>query len=274
MTVKTIELKEQGSLEGAKLQVYILDTSENYQKGLRRPLVLICPGGGYERTSDREAEPVAMRFLAMGYHAAVLRYSCAPARFPTALLELGRSVLLLREHAEEWKIEAEKIFIQGSSAGGHLAACLGVFWNREFLAEALQTERALLRPAGLILSYPVITAQKGLAHEGSFENLLGERTEEKQKLLSLEHQVTAEVPPCFLWHTYTDGTVPAENSLLFVTALKQAGVLAEFHLYPEGEHGLSLGDETTMHENGERYCRYVQDWIKLAEKWMKKMTVV
>ena len=78
----------EGSQEYAALYTYILDDSE--QLAIRkRPLVLICPGGGYQHTSDREAEIVAMQFLAMGYHAAVLRYSCAPSVYPAALLELA-----------------------------------------------------------------------------------------------------------------------------------------------------------------------------------------
>ena len=66
-----------------------------------RPLILLCPGGGYTRTSDREAEPMALKFLAMGYHAAVLRYSCAPAEYPTSLKELAYSIKFLREHADQ-----------------------------------------------------------------------------------------------------------------------------------------------------------------------------
>ena len=65
----------------------------------------------------------------MGYQAAVLRYSCAPAVYPTALCELAQSVKLIREHAEEWSVNAEKIIVMGFSAGGHLAASYGVFWN-------------------------------------------------------------------------------------------------------------------------------------------------
>ena len=44
-------------------------------------------------TSDREAEPIAMQYLARGYHAVILRYSVAPARYPLALnaaCEVGR----------------------------------------------------------------------------------------------------------------------------------------------------------------------------------------
>ena len=109
-------------------------------------------------TSDREAEALAVKFMAMGYHAAILRYSIAPARFPEALLQLATAVAMLRENADKWNIDTEKIVVQGSSAGGHLAASLGVFWNKPFVAEALEMDAEKFCPNGLMLSYPVITS--------------------------------------------------------------------------------------------------------------------
>ena len=57
------------------LTTYVLDDSREMLNGGKRPAVLICPGGAYLSCSDREGEPVAMAFAAMGYHAFVLRYS-------------------------------------------------------------------------------------------------------------------------------------------------------------------------------------------------------
>ena len=163
-------------------------------------------------TSDREAEALAVRFMAMGYHAAILRYSVAPARFPEALLQLATAVAMLRENAEKWHIDTEKIVIQGSSAGGHLAASLGVFWNKPFVAEALGMDSEKFRPNGLMLSYPVITSGEK-AHKGSFESVLREdyADEEKRRFLSLEYNVTKDTPSTFLWHTAPDDTVPVES---------------------------------------------------------------
>ena len=97
--------------------------------------------------------------------------------------ELARSMMLLHEKADEWQIDAEKIVVQGCSAGGHLAASLGMFWDRDFLAEKMGlkiTEKKILRPYGMLLCYPVITSGE-FAHRGSFENLLGEREKELEK---------------------------------------------------------------------------------------------
>ena len=112
----------------------------------KRPVVVICPGGGYTMTSDREAEPIAMQYLAKGYHAVILRYSVEPARYPLALLQLAKSVAFLRENAAEFHIDTNKIVIQGFSAGGHLAASLGVFWKKNFIAETLVIDSEMVKP--------------------------------------------------------------------------------------------------------------------------------
>ena len=137
MIYEKIEIQLKNSEFKANLFTYFLDNSPEIDPERKRPVVLICPGGGYAMTSDREAEALAVKFMAMGYHAAILRYSVAPARFPEALLQLATAVAMLRENAEKWHIDTDKIVVQGSSAGGHLAASLGVFWNKPFVAEAL-----------------------------------------------------------------------------------------------------------------------------------------
>lgn len=125
MLTEVFSIRVEGGISDAKLYAYILDTNQEFYIK-KRPLILMCPGGGYTRTSDREAEPIAMRFLSMGYHVAILRYSCTPAVYPVALLELARAMKLVHDYSEEWNVDAQKIFVQGCSAGGHLAACLGM----------------------------------------------------------------------------------------------------------------------------------------------------
>ena len=278
MINKTYPIQMEGSLPDARLIVYIQDHYEEIAIS-SRPLVLICPGGAYTHTSNREAEAVAMQFLAMGYHAAVLRYSCSPATFPTSLTELAHSVRLIRRNAEQWHVNPNGIIVLGCSAGGHLAASLGVFWNHGFLAQALGIEEGdlrSLRPDGMILCYPVITSGE-FAHRGSFQFLIGDQEEALSKkfstpiwdFLSLENHVSADTPPVFIWHTYTDGSVPVENSLLFVSALRRAGVPAEFHMYPCGEHGLSLANRLTQNAGGNAVQEECVSWISLVHTWME-----
>lgn len=274
MIHEVFSLQVEGSQPDARLVTYIQDYSDSL--ALReRPLLLLCPGGGYAYTSDREAESMALQFLAMGYHAAVLRYSCAPSRYPTALLELAASVKLIREHAEQWHVKRDKIVIQGCSAGGHLAACFAMFWNRDWLRERAgiadnDPERSLLRPNGLLLCYPVITSGE-FAHRGSFESLLGDLPgrDELLEQVSLEKQVNGDVPPAFVWHTYEDQSVPVENSLLLVSALRRAGVPTEFHMYPRGGHGLALATRLTQTSEGNCVQPECAGWINLARTWLE-----
>lgn len=270
MIHEKFEIQLKGSEFKANLFTYFHENSVEMDPERKRPVVLICPGGGYAMTSDREAEPIAMKFLGMGYHAAILRYSVAPARYPEALLQLASAVALLREHAEEWHIDADKIAVQGFSAGGHLAASLGVFWNKPFVAEALGIDAEKVRPNGMILCYPVISSgEKG--HMGSFENALGVDFENEEKLqaLSLEKCVSVDTPPAFLWHTAADELVPVENSLLFFQALHALNIPAEMHIYPVGAHGLSLATkETSVSANGFGIQPECESWIGLAGDWL------
>lgn len=282
MINETYKIELAGSQPYAKLTVYIQEDSPEIVIS-DRPLVLVCPGGGYEFTSDREAEVLALQFLAMGYHSAVLRYSVAPAVFPTALSELAYSVRMIREHAREWHMNPAQIIVLGCSAGGHLAASLGVFWNRDFLAGALGAESAdhrQWRPDGMILCYPVITSGR-LAHRGSFDNLIGDDEAAisgmlgapAAEALSLEGQVSTDTPPAFLWHTFTDDCVPVENSLMFVSALRRAGVSAELHVYPVGGHGLALANRLTQDQGGNAIQKECASWVSLAHTWIESQYV-
>lgn len=269
-----IEIKARGIEAVGYLYTYFLDSSIEMRPDEKRPVILMCPGGGYEMTSDREAEPMAMQFLAMGYHVAILRYSVCPVRYPAALLQVAESVLYLKEHADEYHIDPEKIVVQGCSAGGHLAANYGIAWNSPFLTKlmGMENDPERLCVAGLLLCYPVITSGEK-AHEESFRNLLGEQYEEKKEELSLENQVTPDTPPTFLWHTATDETVPVENSLYFFQACLQQGVSAELHIYPVGGHGLSLANEETCRANGIGVQKECQSWIGLAQTWLEEILI-
>ncbi len=274
MIHKKIEIKARGMEAVGNLYTYFLDSSIEMRPNEKRPVILMCPGGGYEMTSDREAEPMAMQFLARGYHVAILRYSVCPVRYPAALLQVAESVLYLKEHADEYHIDPEKIVVQGCSAGGHLAANYGIAWNSPFLTKlmGMENDPERLCVAGLLLCYPVITSGEK-AHEESFRNLLGEQYEEKKEELSLENQVTPDTPPTFLWHTATDETVPVENSLYFFQSCLQQGVSAELHIYPVGGHGLSLANEETCRANGIGVQKECQSWIGLAQTWLEEILI-
>ena len=195
-------------------------------------------------------------------------------RVENGIREERRRLKYLKEHADEYHIDPEKIVVQGCSAGGHLAANYGIAWNSPFLTKlmGMENDPERLCVAGLLLCYPVITSGEK-AHEESFRNLLGEQYEEKKEELSLENQVTPDTPPTFLWHTATDETVPVENSLYFFQACLQQGVSAELHIYPVGGHGLSLANEETCRANGIGVQKECQSWIGLAQTWLEEMLI-
>lgn len=268
MRNEQIKIQVEGSGKDVCLETYILGDVMDGARNRKTPLVLICPGGGYAMTSNREAEPIALQFNSMGYQAAVLRYSCAPAVYPTALCEVAQSVKLIREHAEDWNVDAEKIIVMGFSAGGHLAASYGVFWNESWLTEKMQCDKQLLKPNGLVLCYPVISSKEEIAHQDSIKNLLGESYPEMKEQVSLEDKVGKHTPKTFLWHTFTDPVVPFWNSFRFAEALGKAGVPMEYHLYPQGGHGLSRANEQTANEEGKGVEKVCQSWVPLLRSWM------
>ncbi|MDO5519282.1 MAG: alpha/beta hydrolase [bacterium] len=154
MICKRIYLTED---KRAYFDTYIQENSVEMGDHKKRPAIVVCPGGGYFFTSDREAEPIALSYAAKGYHAFVLRYSCGEyAAMPAPLNELAKTVYTIREHSEEWNIDPDKIVLTGFSAGAHLAACLGVFWNKKEILTEYDGKRESIKPNGLIICYPVI----------------------------------------------------------------------------------------------------------------------
>lgn len=224
----------------AKLTVWYYETPAQLGEGRKRPGVLILPGGAYRHTSERESEPVALRFAALGYIPFVLQYSCAPYLFPTALREAALAMRYIRENAAEFDVSPNMVAAIGFSAGGHLCGTLGTMYDGKEVADLAPA--ALIRPDALGLCYPVAVSW-GRTHEESFENISGGNRALRERL-SLDKLVRRDMPPVFLWHTRQDASVPCRNSLLLACALEEAAVDFAFHLYHWGKHGLSNADET------------------------------
>lgn len=236
-----------------------------------RPTIIICPGGGYRFTSEREAEPIALVFAAMGFNAFVVYYRVAPNRYPDALQDVASAVAYVRAHIDEYRGSPDTIAVAGFSAGGHAACSLGVRWHDAPLMAQLGFTPEQVRPNAMVLCYPVITAGE-FAHRGSFEQLLGTEDIALHQAQSLETLVTENTPPTFLWHTWEDGSVPCENSLLMSLALHRNGVSGEVHIFPHGGHGLALANDLTDSEG--RNDKIVQEcavWPDLAGRFLKDM---
>lgn len=248
-----------------KLTVYLRDSKKP------RGFVLILPGGGYGFTSEREAEPIALKYVSAGYHAAFLDYSVAPDRHPKPLQDALRSLSIMMENQSDWQINPDQIFVVGFSAGGHLAATVSNYLHKkQFHREGISLNDLSL--AGAVLAYPVISSDNVFAHTGSFKNLLGpDATEEELMEVSMEKHVHYMTPPTFLWHTVADASVPVKNSMEYSMALKESGVPFELHVYPDGGHGLSIATEEVA-DGPEGVNPHVAGWMALSVKWMKHVT--
>jgi acetyl esterase/lipase len=223
--------------------------------------VVICPGGGYQGLADHEGRPVAEWLNGLGVAGFVVKYRLGPRyHHPAMLQDAARAIRTVRARADEWRVDPQRVAILGFSAGGHLASTAGTHFDAGKADADDPIERQSSRPDRLILIYPVIALATPYAHVGSRRNLLGDDPpKELVESLSNETQVTAQTPPAFLVHTNEDKGVAAENSLLFVLALRKAGVPAELHMFEKGRHGLGLGSDDSA----------FAAWPGLCATWLK-----
>lgn len=271
MRHETILLSVPGAQGPAELIAYVPDNFPELGMDRRRPALIICPGGGYAFLSDREGEPVALRFAGLGYAAFVLRYHTAPqGRYPIPQRQLLSAVDHVRSRAEEYHVDPAAIVVMGFSAGGHLAGCAALLWNRPEIVRPLDKKAAAYRPDGAVLCYPVVSSGVH-GHRNSFLNLLGEQYDKKAASLSLENQVKKGAPPFFLWHTADDTTVPMENTRLLETALRDRGTPAEVHIFPHGVHGQSLADPTVFAPDRQWQLSVpCAAWVERCHAWLQR----
>lgn len=266
MLVETFNLRE--DREYVKLTVFAQTKSPEIPLSNLRPMVVVCPGGGYAMTSDREAEPVAFHFLNSGFNVAIVRYSVgADAVHPAPLVDLSKALRIIRENHEKYFIDPDKIAVCGFSAGGHLVAMLGVHWNDPTVMELSGCSNEENKPNALILGYPVISADFSFTHAGSIVNNSGlsevEFTEEKRNYFSCEKNVGPHTPPTFIVHTRKDQCVPVNNALVFTNALCQNNIDFELHIFQNGPHGLSVADRRTTWIDKD-----FAKWTDMASSWL------
>ena len=269
MLYEHIDLMTSGNMS-IDLTAYCPDVKERDDRNELRTGIVICGGGAYAYVSERETEPVALRFAAMGFNTYVVQYRVAPNRFPCGVQDLAAAVAYVRENAARYQQHPERIAVLGFSAGGHAAASLGVMWPSPELWSPISRTPEEVRPNAMILGYPVISAGEH-AHRGSFENLTGSTDPEVHSMYSIEKLVTEDTPPAFLWTTWDDAAVPSQNTICMADALREYGIQAEVHIYPHGAHGLSLGDKTTWCGNPDMLEPDVTGWPELAARFLKRL---
>lgn len=216
-----------------------------HEDGDMHPAMLVVPGGAYRYVAPSEGDIVARRFYEKNYNVFVLAYTVNYFDEPLGmqpLRDISRAVRIIRSNAETLHIDSGKLALCGFSAGGHLCAGLCVHY-KDIRDPRPEFDRVPNRPDAAVLSYPVITSGR-YANRESFSALLGDdASEEELEYMSLEKQVTEDTPPCFLWQTASDRSVPVENSCLFAEALRKCGVPYAHHIFSGGIHGMSVASE-------------------------------
>lgn len=232
-------------------------------EGANRPAIVVCPGGGYGGLAPHEGHDYALWLNQQGIAAFVLKYRLGSAgyRHPVMLGDAQRAIRLVRSRADEWRLDATKLGIMGSSAGGHLASTALTHYDAGKPDVGDPIERQSCRPDFGILCYAVITMGEH-THQGSRKNLLGDHPDPALiELLSSEKHVTKDTPPCFLWHTWEDKGVKIENSLQFAASLVKVDVPFDLHVYEKGRHGIGLNDKPPF-ANAHPWSRDLVHWFK------------
>ncbi len=253
--MKMIHMNVPGS-DKATLEGYILDCEITFGQDKMRPAIVVCPGGGYLYCSPREAEPIALRYAAAGFHAFILRYSTGwEAADFQPLKEVSWVIGYLREHAQEWNIDPNKIATCGFSAGGHLAFSAGILGEN--------------KPNAMILGYPAASAPNLPGANFMLKLLKGthEVTDADAERFDLVAQITKEAPPVFLAATAEDmltnyGAMPIARKYM------ELGLGYELHVFQFGPHGYALADETSADGSYLVIDDAFAQWHSLSVKWL------
>lgn len=243
----------------ATLDGYILDCDLSLGQYALRPAIVVCPGGGYVYCSRAEGEPVAMSYAARGFHTFVLRYSCGhDAAGFAPLKELSWVIGYIRENAQQWNIDPEKIVTCGFSAGGHLAFSAGLLADN--------------KPNAMILGYPAASAPNIPGADFMLKLLTGKEcvTDEDAAQFDLVAQITRNAPPVFMMATAED-ILTSMGALPIAQKYAALGLPYELHIFGHGPHGYSLANETTSDGSSRYMNQAFAQWQGLSVEWLRKI---
>jgi acetyl esterase/lipase len=215
--------------------------------------VVVFPGGGYQIPAiDLEGTEVCDWLTSKGITCVLLKYRVPNAgpswdqqcgcdrntKSSMPLEDAQRTLGLARLHAAEWHIDPHKIGVLGFSAGGHLVAAVSTHWDRRVYKPVDAADQESCRPDFAVALYP------------------GHLYDHGKDSLFADIQVTRNTPPTFLVHAENDNVDGVSNSLIYYTALKDAGVPTELHLYAEGRHGSGCGEPSSRLLHGRSWRKH------------------
>jgi len=213
--------------------------------------VVVFPGGGYHILAmDLEGTEVCDWLSSAGVTCLVLKYRVPDSgpypKSAAALQDAQRAVGLVRHHALEWRVDPNRVGVLGFSAGAHLAAALSTHFDERVYEPIDAADKLSCRPDFAVLVYPglLTLADKNFA-------------------ANPDVQPTPKTPPTFLVQA-EDDWAHIENSIVYFTALKNAKVPAELHIYTEGGHGYGL----------RKTALPVTSWPQSVETWLRTIAVL
>jgi len=262
--------------EVANLTAYLFEEPPESGKDWtpkKRPAILIIPGGGYSYCSSREGDPVSLTFNKAGYQAFVLKYHCGDASaYPTPLVEIAKACSHIRNCSEEYRVDANKIAVIGFSAGGHLASLLGSSWHQKSLEDLTGLHAVEMRPDAVLLGYPLVNLKpftERLHDQDKNIPPVGAMIEEYAPHLDPLALVSEFTPPTYLFHTMGDKIMLPIETIEYVATLIKHDVNCEYHLFNEGEHGLSTSDSLSCY--GRAYPKRIHYWVPMAIAWLNEL---
>src|SRR5262249_33629912 len=149
--------------------------------------------------------------------------------------------------AARWKIDPRKIGVLGFSAGGHMVAAMSTHFDKRIYPPVDDADKESCRPDFAAALYPGHLADP-----------------DKNFALNPEIRVTSRTPPTFLLQAEDDPVDPVENSLVYYSALRKAGVSAEIHLYAKGGHAFGLRPTDSP----------ITEWPRLVESWLRTIGMI
>lgn len=251
------------------------------------PAVVICPGGAYLFCSmENEGDDVAMAFSAAGYQVFILHYTAGSTcgandpRHPAQILDLGKALLTIREHAEEWHVDPKRIALIGFSAGANLCGNMATQWHTPLLSEHFGVPSEYFRPMAVVLGYPITDFSLQMEYNATLppnpmlmmgdEAFFGTRRPKQEQLdaASPARNVSEHTPPIFLFHAANDRLVPAKHSLKMAMALAEQGIPYEMHIFENGDHGFGVGYATKEGPYRADKALSAHAWTDLAANWL------
>lgn len=254
-----------GDGTAAYLQGYLKESNAD-NPDQTYPAMIIVPGGSYTHIPEPQTETLALAFTNLGYQAFFLRYSFVGEKtplHPAPVVELARSVAMVRQRASEWQIDPNAVAIAGFSVGGHVAALYNDYWHSSWLAEQAGVDGNSLQPQAVILSYPVISPKLGFPGK---DDVLAQWSDNPDDIAA-DELVNQDNAPTFIWVTADDPLVPSANSLAYANALAKTGIPYELHVFHHGPHGLALANNLTAWKR-DADQPHVAHWLQLADEWL------